>query len=57
MKTTESESYELEGTFKRRLVQLPYNEQGHLQIEQSGKYVQGLGRTQLRNGKTFQGIL
>ena len=28
------ESFELEGTFKGHLVQLPCNEQGHLQLDQ-----------------------
>ena len=31
------ESLELEGTFKGHLVQLPYNEQGHLQLDQDAQ--------------------
>ena len=31
---SESKPFKLEGTFKGNLVQIPYNEQGHLQLDQ-----------------------
>jgi len=44
------ESFELEGTFKGHLVQLPCNEQGHLQLDQVLRALSSLTLNVSRNG-------